>query len=330
MSGDWNSHGFRPHVTRQSRTTRSDHLGLAGGHGGSGVPPAACLRASFGSHLAETKLGRLEWVTSLGVGVLCRGRGLAFLVATRHATYRRAARQAEWGVLALAAQYLFLALARLHATHDTSSILVSRLETGLEADLGPLGRLAVVTALFAVIGGYVAVLLWRAHLSPFLEALLGTSLMLFWYWGPCGVWGQDFVDVFLAVQRGLAGDLTALVLWPSLPRILVPLVLMYWAVWTVRRRRWSLSERVSLGFVFRDRRPVLFSSGSPGLSIIALVLGVELAFLPSVQWLRSGGGLGTGLGRPADGPSRGLGRRLRSRRRLASGTVKPDISPQQR
>jgi hypothetical protein len=52
--------------------------------------------------------------------------GLAFLVATRQATYRRAARPAEWGVLALAAQYLFLALARLHATHGTSSILVSR------------------------------------------------------------------------------------------------------------------------------------------------------------------------------------------------------------
>ncbi len=116
-----------------------------------GTAGVACaVRPAFGPRSAhawrKTDLGRLEWVTSLTLWACYVGAvGLAFLVATRHATYRRAARPAEWGVLALAAQYLFLALARLHATHGTSSILVSRLETGLEADLGPLGRLAAVT-----------------------------------------------------------------------------------------------------------------------------------------------------------------------------------------
>jgi hypothetical protein len=272
-------------------------------------------------------------VTAVALWACCVAAvGLAFLVATRHATYRRAARPAEWGVLALAAQYLFLALARLHATHGTSSILVSRLETGLEADLGPLGRLAVVTALFAVIGGYVGVLLWHAHLSPFLKTLLGTSLMLFWYWGPCGVWGQDFVEVFLAVRdSGLAGDLSALVLWPSLPRILVPLVLMHWAVWHCPSpARWSLWERASLALFFAIagllyfHPAVQFFRASPWfLAELAFLAILANGFAAAVGWglalvgrrMAKAGDSAGGSDPNGDSPA---------------GTVKPDSSPRQR
>ena len=120
----------------------------------------------------------LIWACGLGAV------GLAFVVIGRHAVYRRGASPAEWLAIILAARYLALAVTQLHAQHESASILVTGLEQGLHAELGPLGKLACTGVIFAIVVGYVGVLFRYAGLSSFLRSLLTAAVALLWYWGP--------------------------------------------------------------------------------------------------------------------------------------------------
>ena len=167
--------------------------------------------------------------------------GLAFASLGRHAVYGRAARPAEWLVIALAARYSSLAITEFHARHGTASILVDRMESGLQADLGPLGRLACTATLFTIVVFYVGVLFRYAGLSPFLRSLLGANVALLWFWGPCDIWAHEtasWMYEFTATET-LIGD----ILIPAIPVTLLPLVLAFWAAFSrVPRSHWTHTE----------------------------------------------------------------------------------------
>ena len=187
-----------------------------------------------------------EFVASVLIWACCLGTvGLAFAVVGRHAVYQRAARPAEWLAIALAARYTSLAITEFHARHGTASILVAEMESGLQADIGPLGRLACAAVFFAIIVFYVGVLFRYAGLSPFLRSLLGAAVALVWYWGPCDIWARETISLMwdFTGEETLLGN----ILVPAFPVVLPPLVLAYWAIFSRGpRKSWTHTEIICL------------------------------------------------------------------------------------
>lgn len=194
----------------------------------------------------RSTLQGFDLAVSVMIWASCLGAvGLAFAVVGRHAVYKRAARPAEWLVIALAARYLSLAVTELHAEHGSASILVAQMESGLQADIGPLGRLICTGIIFSIIVAYVGVLFRYAGFSPLLRSLLGAAVALLWYWGPCDVWSREISAMMLALEAD--GILFASVLLPSAPAVALPLVLGYWAVFShISWRRWTQPELVAM------------------------------------------------------------------------------------
>lgn len=184
-----------------------------------------------------------QFVTGVLIWSFCLGSvGLAFAVVGRHAIYKRAARPAEWLIIAMAVRYLSFAVTELHAETSSWSLLVAKMESGLQADLGPIGRLACTSFVFVVIAVYVGVLFKFAGLSSFLRTLLGAATALLWLWGPCDVWDREVIAV-TGDWASTGGALSTQVLIPAAPLAMLPLVLAYWTICSrVPRQRWTLID----------------------------------------------------------------------------------------
>jgi hypothetical protein len=192
---------------------------------------------------ATTRRGSLEFVTDVGLWACCVAAvGGAFAIAGRHYRYDRGARPAEWLVISIATVYLSLAFTELHAEYSSLSMLVSKMETGSQTELGPLLSVACALFLFAIVGGYVGLLMWQGKLSPLLKTLLGAALVLFWYWGPCDVWSVEWLSILINWDGGWE-SVTMMTLVPELPLLFVPMVLLFWAIWSWKRAAtWWLME----------------------------------------------------------------------------------------
>ncbi len=187
-------------------------------------------------------LTRFEFATSAliwtsGLGAV----GLAFVVIGRHAVYQRMASPVEWLAIILAARYLALALTQLHVRYGSASILVTSMERGLQAEFGPIARLAFVAVIFLIVAIYVGILFRYANLKPFVRSLLGTAVALLWYWGPCAVWAHELT--WLAYATPFDDMLFTNVLLPALPLALPSFVVGYWVVFSRHAsRRWTHIE----------------------------------------------------------------------------------------
>lgn len=192
---------------------------------------------------AAANLRSVELVTDFLLWGCCVvAVGAAFAVVARHYRYMRGARPAECLVIALATVYLSLAFTQLHAEYSSLSMLVTKMEAGLQTDLGPWLRVAIALILFTVVAAYIGILMWQGQLSPPVKTLLGTALVLFWYWGPCDVWAAQWHA--LAVDWPWTwGLLLVTALVPRLPFVFLPLVLFCWSIFSRRLTEpWWLME----------------------------------------------------------------------------------------
>ena len=241
--------GHSPDIIREPRamTLLDLMVGTAGISCACALPPGIVWLPAVESEGIRPAV----WVTSYSLWACFLGAvALAFVVVVRQVKYRRATRPAEWLAIALGSLYFVWALQQLHQSYGSLTRVIARLERDMHGESSVLWHIVGTVAGFLVIGGYVCVLMRHERLAPFLKTLLGVSLFMLWYWGPCDVWEYEWERMWVpgSTSRPRITTIYSSALrfeLACLPTAAPLLVLAHWSVWSrcrSWRQGWSFPE----------------------------------------------------------------------------------------